>query len=135
MAKPTFTAGAVLAAAKLTQIADLLWGSDGWQTPTLLNSWVNYGGTNATAAYRKHGGSVYLQGVVKSGTAATIMQLPVGYRPLASIAFLVPCSDTGGSGGAWARLIIDTNGDVRYLYTSGNPTIHIILNCCFTAEA
>ena len=49
--------------------------------PTLLNSWVNFGGGYSTAAYSKDGdGIVYLRGVVKDG-AGTIYTLPAGFRP------------------------------------------------------
>lgn len=53
--------------------------------PTLLNSWVNYGGTYATAGYWKDAeGIVHLHGLVKSGTiGAAIFTLPAGYRPAA----------------------------------------------------
>lgn len=51
--------------------------------PTLVNSWVNYGGTAAPAGYWKDAfGVVHLRGCVKDGTAdTTVFTLPVGYRP------------------------------------------------------
>ena len=136
MAKPTFTAGTVLVAAKLTQIADLLWGSDGWQVPTLLNGWVAYGvGTAAAPTYRKHAGTVYVQGVVMSGTAATIMQLPVGYRPANRLYFVTPCSNSAGTDGSWSQVDVLANGEIQYSHSGGDPTKYVSISLCFTAEA
>jgi hypothetical protein len=54
-----------------------------WIAPTLLNGWVNYGGTADTVGYYKDEfGIVHLKGFVKSGTIGqAIFNLPVGYRP------------------------------------------------------
>jgi hypothetical protein len=50
--------------------------------PTLLNSWVNFGGAYSGAGYMKDEfGFVHLRGAIKSGTSPTIFNLPVGYRP------------------------------------------------------
>jgi len=56
---------------------------EAWVAPTLLNSWVNYGGTYATAGYMKDSlGFVHLKGMVKTGTIGqVIFTLPVSYRP------------------------------------------------------
>ena len=67
MAKPTFTAGTKLAALKLTQIADFLYGTDGWTNLTLVNSWVSYGFPYSTAGYRVSADVVHLRGMVKVG--------------------------------------------------------------------
>ncbi|WP_440118489.1 hypothetical protein [Paenibacillus sp. QZ-Y1] len=58
-----------------------------WITPTLLNSWINYGGVEDGAGYRKDSdGYVHLRGLVKLGVAgAMVFKLPVGYRPKAAI--------------------------------------------------
>lgn len=55
-----------------------------WTAVTFANGWVNYGGTLATAAYRKHAsGQVEIKGVIKSGTLGTAaFTLPIGLRPL-----------------------------------------------------
>ncbi len=56
-----------------------------WIEPTLLNSWVNYGSTYATAAYTKlPSGLVLIRGLIRDGTYAgsTIFTLPVGFRPV-----------------------------------------------------
>ena len=62
-------------------------GDSSWTAPTLLNSWVNYGGAWDTAGYRKDGqGVVYLKGLVKSGTtSANLFVLPSGYRPASQL--------------------------------------------------
>lgn len=61
------------------------------QTPTLLNSWVNYGSGYESASYFKDKcGVVHLAGMVKSGTTTSetvIFTLPEGYRPRASEKF------------------------------------------------
>ena len=54
-------------------------GSGGVE-PAFQNSWVNFGATTNSAAFKKIGSVVYLKGLVKSGTS-TIFTLPVGYRP------------------------------------------------------
>ena len=54
-----------------------------WTSPTLVNSWVNNGGTTDTVGYMKDTlGFVHLKGTIKSGTTTTVLTLPVGYRPL-----------------------------------------------------
>lgn len=47
------------------------------------NSWANFGGTNATAAYRKNlpSGDIEIKGFVKSGGANTVFTLPSAYKP------------------------------------------------------
>jgi hypothetical protein len=57
-----------------------------WQTPTLLNSWVNYGSPYEPPGYHMDAsGVVHLRGMVRGGTAGdanSIFTLPAGYRPL-----------------------------------------------------
>lgn len=62
-----------------------------WQTPTLLNSWINNGGGFSTAQYMKDPfGFTHLKGVITGGTSATdIFTLPVGYRPAENSIFPV----------------------------------------------
>ncbi len=54
-----------------------------WIAPTLLNGWVNQGGSTSPAGYyRDAAGRVYLRGDIKSGTiGAAAFVLPAGYRP------------------------------------------------------
>lgn len=59
-----------------------------WIAPTLLNSWVNFGGAWETAGYMRKGGTVYLRGLIKNGTITAgtdFFILPVGYRPAQDI--------------------------------------------------
>lgn len=69
-----------------------------WQTPTLTNSWVNYGSGFNDAGYMKDSlGFVHLKGMVKNGTSGSaIYTLPAGYRPLATV--YVSCPNGGGTG-------------------------------------
>jgi hypothetical protein len=49
--------------------------------PVFAGSWVNFGGSDSTAAFRRErGGIVRLKGTVKTGSG-TIFTLPTGYRP------------------------------------------------------
>lgn len=61
------------------------------QTPTLLNSWVNYGsGYESVSYFKDKCNVVHLAGMVKSGTTTAetvIFTLPEGYRPRASEKF------------------------------------------------
>jgi hypothetical protein len=59
--------------------------------PVFANSWVNFGGANATLAFRKDPlGKVKLRGTIKGGANGTaVFALPVGYRPPADVTFAV----------------------------------------------
>lgn len=61
------------------------------QTPTLLNSWVDYGAAYQGAGYWKDKcGVVHLCGLIKGGTITAetvIFNLPTGYRPATSEKF------------------------------------------------
>lgn len=76
--------------------------------PTLLNSWVNVGGSEMTAGYWKDAdGIVHLQGSIRSGTiTSAAFTLPAGYRPSAEIDFAV------SSYGAFGEVSILANGNV-----------------------
>jgi len=77
-----------------------------WVAPQLLNSWANYGSGFAPAGYyRDARGTVWLQGVVKSGSGY-VMQLPAGYRPVASLQFPAISNAVFG----WVQ--IDATGNV-----------------------
>lgn len=54
-----------------------------WIAPTLLNSWVDFGGEYNPAGYFKDSlGIVHIRGLVKDGTLpGTIFVLPESYRP------------------------------------------------------
>jgi hypothetical protein len=85
--------------------------TDDWKVPTLLNGWVDYGGTNPPAGYRKEGEWIYLRGAVKNGTVgttgSTMFTLPVGYRPAFNVFFPVV---TGA--GVIGQVGVQPDGDV-----------------------
>lgn len=73
--------------------AKFLYGDVAYIAPALTNGWVNFGGTDSVAGYRKIGTRVFLKGVIKSGTlAAAAFTLPAGYRPAAD-SFLAAVSN------------------------------------------
>lgn len=76
--------------------------------PTLLNSWVDYGGALLVSGYYKDAfGIVHLQGTIKSGTIGlSAFTLPAGYRPSAGLNFSVD------SNGAFGELAVLANGNV-----------------------
>lgn len=82
-------------------------GVTSWTQPTLLNSWVDFGGAYALAAYRKVGDVVELRGLIKSGsTNAAAFTLPTGFRPPAELIYAVATS-TGP-----ANIAVQADGDV-----------------------
>lgn len=95
-----------------------------WQAPTLLNSWVDYGGTFAPSGYRKlPSGEVLLRGLIKNGTgtAGTVLcTLPVGYRPSYQLIF-----NCISSGNVVARVDVNTNGDVTIQYISSTAWLSL----------
>lgn len=88
--------------------------------PTLLNSWVNYGGGAAAAGYWKDSMQmVTIKGMVKSGTiGATIFTLPSGYRPIAPVYFVLD------SNGAFGEAYVDASGNVAVVIGS-NAYVHL----------
>lgn len=89
-----------------------------WTAPSLLNSWVNYGGEYAGAGYLKDTmGFVHMKGLIKSGTgtAGTVLFiLPEGCRPAATV--IIP---TVGADAA-EIMSIDTSGNVKVFTETGN---------------
>ncbi len=85
---------------------------EAWQTPSLLNSWVNYGGSFVPAGYFIDSmGIVHLRGLVKDGSIGAgipIFNLPVGYRP--TYTELFNANSTGSLG--FGRVDVNSNGDV-----------------------
>ena len=102
-----------------------IWGNglerDWWKTPTLLNSWVNYGSSvsYASAGYKRENGMTWIKGLVKDGTFSTttsgnIFVLPAGFWPTDRHIFGV------ASNNALGRLDIIGNGEIRAI--SGDNT-------------
>jgi hypothetical protein len=105
-----------------------------WQAPTLLNSWVNYGSTLATAEYYKDSiGRVHLKGTVKNGvttSGTTMFTLPAGYRPNALLIF----TTIGGSSHVLSRVDVDSAGNV--MFNRGGDNAYLSLDgISFRAEA
>lgn len=98
----------------------------GWATPTLLNSWTNYGSGYQAARYRRlASGRVEIQGLVTGGTgpASTVFTLPAGYRPAAALIFATIANN------AIARIDVEADGDV--IWRIGGTNAFLSLNCSF----
>lgn len=100
-----------------------LYASVAYQNATLANSWVNYGGTNATAQYMMDSsGNVHLKGMIKDGviTAGTVLfTLPAGYRTLEDFYHTVSCN------GAVGVVQIKSNGQVVTVNVSSNAWVDL----------
>lgn len=81
---------------------------EAWNAAGFQNSWVNYDGTHNPAGYYiDKEGVVHLRGRIKNGTiAATVFQLPAGYRP--------PYTEyhTAGGSATPTEVSIDSSGNV-----------------------
>lgn len=80
------------------QLVSSLVGVDPWHIvgsggvePAFQNSWVNFGGVEEPAQFKKWpDGRVTVKGLVKNGTMpSSVFQLPPGYRPPATVRFPV----------------------------------------------
>ncbi|GGJ48437.1 phosphodiester glycosidase family protein [Virgibacillus salexigens] len=99
-----------------------------WNDITLLNNWVNNGGSEPIARYSKRNGVVYVRGTIKDGdtTGGTILfNLPEGYRPSERVP-VITMSDTG-SGREMTRLFVNTNGDVAFV-NGGNRWLYTVFS-------
>jgi hypothetical protein len=94
-----------------------------WTAPTLLNSWVNFGGSQATAGYYKDAfNRVHLKGFIKDGTATIstpLFVLPAGYRPLENHIFAVRASDSTEALEESARVDVGSDGAGAWLTLAG----------------
>lgn len=78
-------------------------------SPSLENSWVNYGAGWEGAGWRHvPGGRVALSGSVKDGVAATIFTLPSDARPADDLLFLV----SAVSGTGTAKIQVTPSGTI-----------------------
>lgn len=94
--------------------------SDYWRAVTFSNSWVNYGGTFFSAAYRKVEGVVQFRGVIKTGTVGLpAFTLPAGYRPN----FTVVLSTV--SNAAAGRVDVTNTGTVVPMAPSSNVYVSL----------
>jgi len=99
-----------------------------WFAPTLLNSWINYGGDFEVAGYMKDNhGFVHLKGVVKSGTIdKAIFTLPDGYRPYKQEIFHIISNDALGR--------VDIKADGNVYVEVGNNTYVSLSGIIFRAK-
>lgn len=106
-------------AEKVVTLADLQPGP--WQTPTLVNAWVNYGGGYNNAGYYKDVfGIVRLRGLIMNGTiGAACFVLPTGYWPAARALFSTI------SNGAIGRVDVLTTGEVVPMSPSVNAWVSL----------
>jgi len=87
-----------------------------WSSLELVNSWVWYdggGGEFSTPQYTKGAdGLVSIKGLIRSGSTTSnvpMATLPAGYRPAARVLY------GGYSNGAYARIDIDTSGNINFM--------------------
>jgi hypothetical protein len=97
---------------------------EGWQSPTLLNGWTNFGSAQADAGYRKlPWGDVQLRGVIKGGTmtgGTALFSLPSGYRPGANRRFVaIQGNETA------CRINVTPTGDVTINAVTDNTYLSL----------
>lgn len=98
-----------------------------WQAPVYENGWTDYGSGWAAGAYRKEAGNVVrVRGLVRSGTAATIFTLPVGYRPAAGLIFTVETSAGPQRMNVRSSGVVDVSGTIQ--------TWHSLVGIAFHAD-
>lgn len=106
--------------------------SAAWIAPTLVNSWVNVGGTAATAGYLKDPiGFVHLRGRIHGGTSgSTAFTLPAGYRPSATDYY----SGVIATGASPGYVVIEADGTVLVGSGSGSTADNSLAVPPFLAE-
>lgn len=96
--------------------------TDASTAPTLLNSWVNFGGSRKVVGFYKDAFEiVHLEGIIKDGTttaATPLFVLPAGSRPTARVFFI--CSSNAGVGTGF----IDADGTV-YIESGSNVSFSL----------
>jgi len=89
---------------------------EAWIAPTLLNGWVNYGGTEDPVGYMKDTlGFVHIRGMIKSGVTTPgtlIFNLPPGYRPLNGLTQVTISNDVAND--VLSRIHITNDGKVEF---------------------
>lgn len=98
-----------------------------WQTPTLQNGWVNYGGGYIASGYKElPAGGVALRGLVRDGTANQILTLPASLHPSGHLIFAAETSS------GTMRVDVRDNGVVQVSGTT--PTWVDLTNIVFWNE-
>lgn len=116
----TYSTGAIIPSAQSMSVS-----MDSWHTvgvagePAFANGWVNYGGAESTAGFRKYpDGRVRLRGIIKNGTSPVMFTMPVGYWPTSYRRFSVPAHN--GSIYGTAEVDVYPDGSVRAITTPFN---------------
>ena len=118
--------------ATLKLAAEIPWSTapvqESWTYPGTENSWVNYGAPFSSVRYYKDSnGLVHLGGVAKNGSIGySIMSLPAGYRPAATLCLPVV------SGGTIGVLYVTSAGAVQPI--AGASTSFTLDGITFRAE-
>jgi hypothetical protein len=102
-------------------------GSDpvgAWNTPVLLNNWVNYDAAIfEPAGYYLDRNRVFMRGFIKNGSVGfELFNLAVGFRPFYNI--ILPVRTEG----APTRMEINTNGDVVLIFETGSNNTWVSLS-------
>ena len=92
----------------------------GWIVPTLLNGWVNFDWSHQWARYRRIGGVVYVQGLVKFGSSGIIFLLPEGFHPNNKLLHATVCNAN-----AFCRIDVDPDGTIRLEWRYSNWWVSI----------
>lgn len=113
--------GLVAVGPKIAPINGDVW--NGTAVTALSNAWVDTAG--ARFGYLKDAtGTVHLRGLIRNGTAVTIVTLPVGYRPSSNLDFTV--QNKTGSG--IASIGVNTAGVVQISTNFVSGTMQIYLD-------
>jgi hypothetical protein len=118
--------GAVSASRLATNEAWHVVGATG--EPAFQNAWANYSGGYTVARFKKDKeNTVFIEGLVASGTAATIFTLPTGYTPTGGSIIMATQTNANTIG----RLEIGSSGTVLMAIGSN---VWFSICCSFKAE-
>ncbi len=87
--------------AHVTDLRSYVLGDTGWIQVSggvgFQNAWVDFGGGNPNAAYRRIGNVVRMRGIIKTGTIGlAAFTLPLGFRPIVQQGFACPSNSAFG---------------------------------------
>lgn len=96
--------------------------------PTLLNSWLAYDGVEQLVYHKSQDGTVYIEGRVKNASSAIsrLFILPVGFRPLQNMRFIIHNYDATSFGS------IQVGSDGNVIFANG-PNTDCNIRCLFKA--
>jgi hypothetical protein len=102
-----------------------------WQQVTLVNSWLNFGGSFQNLAVRRIASNlVEINGVLVRASApasnSSLGSVPAGFRPATQISLFAQAT-----GEISSRFDVATNGDILWL--SGSPTAYFIVMGIYVA--